>query len=246
MSGVKLAALFGFYPNKLGFCGLQKNSAKSSLLKYLTGKKVSEQKIRKILETFKGAFAYYKLIAKSNKIEDPFNEKVVRAYWIGNELLERVPVVSLKEMIVKEFSGPGFLSREIVEKKSKKVSFPAKPHHSFHVLVLGSVTGSVELKGKLLDFCRVGSGEVIEHEKTERKKLNRIVIKYQPLQEREKRYSIGKPVSKVVFWDRRFVPKIKMGDKVAIHWNHIIELLDNRDLVNLKKYTQTTIDSLNG
>ncbi|MGB9706789.1 MAG: DUF6390 family protein [Microgenomates group bacterium] len=264
MSGLKLAALFGFYPHKLGFCGLQENSAKKTLLSYLSGEKIPEQKIRKILETFKGAFSYYKLIAKSNRIEDPFDEKVVKAYWIGNQLLEKVPVDSLKEMIIKEFVGPGFLSKKIAEKKAKEVPLTSKAHHSFHVLVMGSVSDRIILEGKLLDLCRIAWGKVIRtcslrsqdlvfslcseigYKKRGTENPNRIIIEYQPLQKRRKKYFLGEPIHKIVFWEKKFIPEIKIGDKVATHWNHIVQILSPKDLNYLKKYTQITIDSLNG
>ena len=130
MQGIRIAALYGFYPHRLGFCRPQKNSAKKTLLDYLSGEKISEQKIRKVLETFKGSFFYYKLIAKSNGIENPFDEKVVKAYWIGNQLLEKVPIDSLKKMIIKKFSRPGFLSKELVEKKASGVPLTSKAHHN--------------------------------------------------------------------------------------------------------------------
>ena len=246
MFGLKLAALCGFYPHKLGFCGLQKNSTKKTILSYLSGEKIPEQKIRKILETFKGAFSYYKLIAKSNRIKDPFDEKVVKAYWIGNQLLEKVPVDSLKEMIIKEFVGPGFLSKKMAEKKAKEVPFASKAHHSFHVLVMGSVSGRIILEGKLLDLCRIAWGKVIEYKKRGTENLNRIIIEYQPLQKRRKKYFLGEPIHKIVFWEKKFIPEIKIGDKVATHWNHIVQILSTKDLIYLKKYTQITIDSLNG
>ena len=245
MSGLRLAAFCGFYPHKLGFCGLQENSTKKTLLSYLSGEKIPEQKIRKILETFKGAFSYYKLIAKSNGIEDPFDEKAVKAYWIGNKLLEKVPVDSLKEMIIKEFVGPGFLSKKIAEKKAKEVPFTSKAHHSFHVLVMGSVSGRIILEGKLLDFCRIGWGKVIGYKKGGTENPNRIIIEYQPLQKRRKKYFLGEPIHKIVFWEKKFIPEIKIGDKVATHWNHIVQILSAQDLICLKKYTQITIDSLN-
>ncbi len=245
MSGLKLAALCGFYPHKLGFCGLQENSAKKNLLSYLSGEKIPEQKIRKILETFKGAFSYYKLIAKSNGIEDPFDEKVVKAYWFGNQLLEKVPVDSLKEMIIKEFVGPGFLSKKMAEKKAREISFTSKAHHSFHVLVIGSVSGRIMLEGKLLDLCRIAWGKVIGYKKGETENANKIIIEYHPLQKKRGKYSLGGPIHKIVFWEKKFIPEIKIGDKVAIHWNHIVQILDAKDLINLKKYTQITIDSLN-
>jgi len=246
MSGLKLAALCGFYPHKLGFCGRQENSAKKTLLSYLAGEKISEQKIRKILETFKGAFFYYKLIAKSNGIEDPFDEKVVKAYWIGNQLLEKVPVDSLKKIIIKEFVGPGFLSKAMAIKKASEIPLTSKVHHSFHVLVMGSVSGRIILEGKLLDLCRIAWGKVIGYKKGGTENSNGVIIEYQPLQKRRSKYSLGRAIHKIVFWDKKFIPEIKIGDNVATHWNHIVQILSTKDLIYLKKYTQITIDSLNG
>jgi len=244
MRGIRIAALCGFYPHRFGFCGLQENSAKKTLLDYLSGKKISEQKIRKILETFRGSFSYYKLIAKSNGIEDLFDEKVVKAYWFGNRLLEKVSINSLKKMIIKDFSRPGLLSKEIAKKKAKGIPLASKAHHSFHVLAIGSVSSRLKLEGNLLDICRVGWGKVIGVEKKKTENIYEVIIKYQPLQERKKKYSLGKPVHKVVFWDKKFIPEVKIGNRVAVHWNHIVQVLGAKDLVNLKKYTQITIDSL--
>ena len=42
------------------------------------------------------------------------------------------------------------------------------------------------------------------------------------------------------------MPEVKEGDWVAIHWNHLIEILKQKDLANLKKYTEKTIKLVNG
>ena len=243
MSGLKLAALYGFYPHRLGFCGPQGDSAKKTLSNYLSGKKISTQKIRKILEAFEGAFSYYKLIAKSNGVRDPFDEKVVKAYWVGNHLLEKVPNSLLREMIIKEFSKKGLLSKEAAEEKAKGIPLNSRAHHSFHVLVIGSVTGRVLLGGKLLDLCRVSWGRVMEHKNQKGK--NGVVIEHQPLQKKGKRYFLAEPIGKFVFCNKNFIPKIKVGDIVATHWNQVIQILSKKDVINLKKYTQITIESLN-
>lgn len=86
MSGLRLAALYGIKPHSLGFCGPKDRGV---LLKYLQDERIPEKEIRKILREFKGAYPYYKLIAKKNGIKDPFDGRAVRAYWIGNELLEK-------------------------------------------------------------------------------------------------------------------------------------------------------------
>ena len=220
MSGVKLAALYGVYPFRLGFCGPQEKSAKKVLLDYLSGEKVSEREARKILEQFKGAFAYYKLIAKCNNIRDPFDEKVISAYWIGNKLLEKVPVDSLREMITKKFTGPGLLSKMEAKKKAKGIPLNSKPHHSFHVLVIGSVTGVIDLKGKLIDLCRISWGEVVRKSKIQNPKSknysNKVLIEYQPLV-KNKKFHLGKIIKKEIFWDRNLVHNIKKGKIVSVH-----------------------------
>lgn len=236
MSGVKIAALYGIYPCQLGFCGPQEKSAKEVLSDYLLGKKVSENKIRKILKQFKGAFEYYKLIAESNKIEDPFDREVVGAYWIGNQLLEKVPVGSLREMIAKDFSGPGLLSSKIAQKKAEGIPLSSKPHHSFHVLAVGCITGVIDLKGKLLDLCRISWGEVIK------KNREKIIVRYQPIKKENNKYFLGNFIEKPIFWEKNLISEVEAGDNVSFHWNHLIQVLDKKDLINLKKYTQLTLN----
>jgi len=239
MSGLKLAVLYSFPAFKLGFCGPEEKSVTRVFLNYLAGKKISEKRIIKILKNFKGAFPYYKLIAKSNGIKDPFNEKVVKAYWIGSSLLEKVKVDDLRQMIIKDFSGPGLLSKEIACKKAKEIPVNSKPHHSFHVLVIGSVTREIVLKGKFLDLCRINWGKVRKL-KVKNEKL-KIVVEYQPL---TKKFRLGKPIKKEIFWDKVLVPEIRVGDWVSFHWNLATEKLKKRDLKNLKKYTRMTLRGL--
>lgn len=237
MSGVRIAALYGIYPFQLGFCGPKEKSAKKVLLNYLLGKKMSEKGIRNILKQFKGAFPYYKLIAENNGIEDPFDKKVVSAYWIGNRLLEIVPADSLREMIVKEFTGPGLLSKKTAGKKAREIPSTSKPHHTFHVLVIGSVTGVINLEGKLIDLCRIGWGEVIK-----KKNRDKVVIKYQPIKKLKNKYFLGDFVEKTIFYDKGLMPKVKIGDNISVHWNHLVQILDKKELVNLKKYTNFTLN----
>lgn len=255
MSGLKLAALYGFYPYRLGFCGVQKESAKKIISRYLSGEKIPEQKIRKILETFKGAFSYYKLIAKSNGIEDPFDEKVVKAYWLGNQLSEKVPIAALRKMLIKEFTKRGLLSKELAEEKAREIPLGSMAHHSFHVLVIGSVAGPELFSDGLLDICRIGWGRVIKklkiRNKTPKELLYnptgqelKILIEYQPLI-KNRNFTLGKFIKKEIFWDKDFIPRVRVGDNVATHWNYVVQVLNKRDLLNLKKYTHLTIDSLN-
>lgn len=204
MSGLRIAALYGIIPHQLGYCGPQKKTATQNLLRFLDGEKISENKIRGILKEFKGAFIYYQLIAKTNRIKNPFDERVVQAYWLGNKLLDKT-------------------------KNSKKL-----PFHAFHVLKVGSITGRIVLKGKLLDLCRIGWGRVVKKQKT------KIIIKYQPLIKKNRKFQLGKSIKKEIIWNRKLIPEIQIGDWVSTHWNHAIQILSKANLDYLKKYTRIT------
>ena len=144
MEGLKTAIRYSIKPHQLGLCGPQKGNTAQILLDFLSGKDAPEKKVREILEQFEGSYAYYKLIAKSNNIGDPFDEQVVRAYWIGNELLNNVPVKELRKMIQERFKMP---------EKAKLIPGWAKPHHSFHVMMIGSVTGRIKFNDRLRKLC---------------------------------------------------------------------------------------------
>ncbi|OGZ17526.1 MAG: hypothetical protein A2Z78_01545 [Candidatus Nealsonbacteria bacterium RBG_13_36_15] len=237
MSGLKIAALYGIKPHTLGFCGPQEKSASRLILSYLSGKKISGKKIRKIFEKFEGAYSYYKLIAKANKIKDPFDERVVMAYWIGNSLLDKVSTRKLREMIIRKFSRPGLLSKKLAKEKAEKIPKGAKPHHSFHVLVIGSVTHRVKLQGKLLDFCRVSWGKITKIDP----RKGRIKVKYRPLTI-GKKYRLGKTKEKYITWNKDLLPNLKIGQYISFHWNQAVQILIKKDLANIQKYTKKTLD----
>jgi hypothetical protein len=237
--GLKLGLRYSFWPNQFGFCGPQGKSAKAAFLDFLTDQKVSEKKIIKLMQSFKGAVPYYKLIARSNSIKDYFDEKVVAAYWIGNQLLDKVSVGSLRKMIIKDFSGPGLLNKKIALKKAQSIPDRSRPHHSFHVLIIGSVTGTVNLRGKLLDVCRVGWGRVVDL-----RQKDKLVVRYQPLVGKKK-LTLGRPIKKKILRDKRLVSKIKIGDWVSFHWGYLIQKLSAQEVKNLRKYTQITLKGLN-
>jgi len=240
MSGPKIAALYGLIPNQLGYCGPQQD-----LLKKFIAGKLGIPDIMPVLEKFEAAYAYYELIAKKNRIKTgPFNKKVVEAYWLGNELLDKITADDLRQMIVEKFTKPGLLSKEQSTEKGKLIPENSKPHHSFHVLVLGSVTGRVNFTGdtKLKDICRIGWGRVINKSKIKNQK-SKIIVNYNPLMD-EKSIRLGKPTKKEIFWDKEILPEVKIGDWVSFHWNHAIQILREQDIINLYKYTQNTLTSL--
>jgi hypothetical protein len=69
---------YGFMPNRLRYCG---GDDHPTLFQYgLAG--VSDGGLTPLLRRFTGALPYLQLIARANGIADPFDPRVVEAYWI--------------------------------------------------------------------------------------------------------------------------------------------------------------------
>jgi hypothetical protein len=231
MQGLKIAALYSFPPGRFGLCGMGEE-ASHEILDFLKGEKVVN--IREVLETFKGALFYYKLIAKENKILNHFDEKVVRAYWIGNELLEKVRVSKLKEMVKKDLQRPQL---------SKKLPKNSRAHHSFHVLVAGPMKKDLIMTEGMKDLCKISWGKILKIENQKGKVAN-LIVEYQPILKEEK-WFLGKPTKRRIFWFKSILPKLKVGDIISFHWDLALEKLKKEALENLKKYTQLSVEIAN-
>ena len=233
-SGARIAAIYGLIPNQLGFCG-----PKQELLKNFIIGKLSIPAIIPTLEKFEAAYAYYQLIARKNKINSPFNKRVIEAYWLGNEFLDKITANDLRELITDRFCQPGLLSKKEAERRVKLIPENSRPHHSFHVLVLGSITGSVDFTGdtKLKDICRVGWGRVIQLKK------DKLVVWHTPLVGKNNIH-FGKAIKKSLNWDKQILPSVKAGEWVSFHWNYALQKLNEGNIINLHKYTQNTLNSL--
>ena len=228
--GLKLAASYSYRTFILGFCGPQDNQAKKTITDYLLGEKNIEEKVKAIFKKFVGAYPYHQLIAWKNKIKDPFDFKVVEAYWVGNRLLEKVAKKDIALMILGAFAFSGWIDFA----KAKKIieDLPAKvwPHHSFHVLFLGSVTDTVAIKGKAIDLCRIAWGEV------KRVMGDKLTVEYKPLVLKP-RPRLGAKIKKEIAYEPNFGLKIKDGDWVSFHWDFVCDKLNKNLVNNLEKYT---------
>ena len=115
-------------PNSLGLCGAD---ATRTLLEYGDAR-ASDGGLAEFAETFEGAWPYLELIAGANEIADPLDPRVVDAYWVGNELLDRVSP-ALARHVEDRFRGRvGSSYRRILD----AVAAGAAPHHTFHVFAV--------------------------------------------------------------------------------------------------------------
>ncbi len=195
------------------------------------------KEVRNNLTKFEGLFPYLELIAKSNKIKNPFNYKVIHAYWIGNNLLLNVKTEDLiKEVIIKKFGK--FLTKDNLENVIQKIPKDAKPHHSFHVFYIGTVTGKIEKTLENKNLCMISWGRI----KGIRDKF--FLVERQPLIIENNKLKLGNfKEEKIKTYLEINGAKInpikdsKIGGFVSIHWDFAVQILDKNDLKNLQYWT---------
>jgi hypothetical protein len=232
------AARYALYPHELGLCG--PSGQKGKLHEYLTLKgKVSDREARTLLDGFLAATAYLTLIAASNEIEDWLDPRVVDAYWIGNDLLNRVRSEDLKELVL-GFSDVGRMTRAVAEETAARVHYDHRPHHSFHVFVVGGITGKVEAGTAGWELCRIGWGRVLGVDNDDAtlavlaRSLRRNGGKVLPEMEMGEREC-------AIRRDSQILPHVKVGDIVSFHWGRAVEVIDHEAARRLEYWTERTL-----
>ncbi len=220
---------YAFMPNRLQYCGGDDNA---SLLAYGTGEPV-DGGLTPLLRRFTGALPYLQLIARSNGIADPFDPRVVEAYWIGNELLDGVEVRQLYDALAERFGKQ--LTGRARDWVLGKAPAGARPHHNFHVFDIHSRVGEIANTLETIDSCRISSGKVVEVSGAE------LVVDRQPLVLVNGKLAEG-PAQRVRVVRqvdaRGFADTAAAGDWVALHWGWVCEVITPRQQANLVRYTR--------
>ena len=228
LAGTLRFARYAFMPNKLTYCGGDDNRA---LFDY-TVAGVTDGGLNQLLRRFTGALPYLQLIARANEIQDPFDPRVVEAYWIGNELLDRVEVRQLYDQLLERFGKQ--LQGRTRDLVLGKAPAGARPHHSFHVLDVHSRVGELENSLATMDSCRVSWGKVISAEGAE------LVVDRQPLGLVERKLTLlPAQKTRVVrqLEGHGFADSAGPGDWVALHWGWVCEPLSDSARAALERYT---------
>ena len=219
---------YGFMPNRLRYCGGDDNR---TLYEYGI-EQVVDGGLPPLLRRFTGALPYLQLIARANGLADPFDERVVEAYWLGNELLDGVEVRQLYDALLERFGKQ--LQGRTRELVLGKAPAGARPHHSFHVLDVHSRVGELEHSLETMDNCRVSWARVMRLEGAE------AIVERQPLALEQGRLVIGAARTERVLRQvdgRGFADEVGPGDWVAVHWGWVCERLDERQRANLERYS---------
>jgi hypothetical protein len=236
-AGALLFGRYAFPPNRLGYCGPDDNEA---LLEQVSAKK-PDQGLLELERRFEGAYPYLCLIAQANNIPDPFDSRVVEAYWIGNELLEQVEAAPFYESLRARFSAR-MKSSEFAW-LGRKLELSARPHHNFHVFDVYVRAGLMrneraDIAIETMDSCRISWGRVAAVEGAELVvERPQLVLAAGKLTLSETRtFRASRQLN-----GRGFVDGVHVGDIVSIHWDWACDVLEAGALARLQRATQRSM-----
>ena len=227
-SGLLSFIRYAFMPNHLGYCG---GNDQEVLFEHATAG-LPDTRLAPLLAKFSGAVPYLRTIAAANGIRDPFDPRVVEAYWLGNDLLQRVEAGDLYRSLDERFGRqlPGKVKEQVLRKPPQG----AKPYHLFHVLDVYRHLESREIGMATMESCRISWGQVREVDGAA------LVVDRRPLVEVGGKLALGEPRAERVLRSlsgRGFADQVVAGDWVSIHWGWTCEVLDAGRLADLEHYS---------
>lgn len=233
LDGPQLFLRYAFRPNVLGYCGGDDNRA---LFEYGIEGHVDRGLIE-LESQFEGAYPYLQLIARANRIGDPFDRRVVEAYWIGNELLERADLGALQRSVEERFKGRTRPSEW--RWLAGKAPAGARPHHSFHVFEIyprvGLMrSGAADHVLETMEQCRIRWGRVLTANAAD------MTVEVQPLVMQSGKLALGEARPETVLRSidgRGFVESATLGDWVSVHWGWACDVLTEQQRGRLERYT---------
>ena len=236
LEGTRRFVHYAFMPNRLQYCGGDDSNA---ILEHaVTGE--GRSGAMPALRKFTGALPYLALIARENGIADPFDARVVEAYWLGNELLDRVEAAGLYASLRERFAKN--LSPKVLDLVAGKAPRGARPHHNFHVFDVHTRAGELGHSLATMDECRISWGRVVSGD------AGSLIVARQPLTLIDGALCLGPSQEQRVtrqLAGHGFADAVQPGDWVSIHWGWVCEAIDERCRANLERYTLSHLQLAN-
>jgi hypothetical protein len=223
-------------PNRLKYCGGDHNQ---ELFHYEVAGQ-TDPGLAHLLQEFETLFPYLKMIAQSNHIDDPFDRRVVEAYWIGNELLEKIHQQNLYTHLSEGLKLKKKLSLPQFQSLMGAVNPNSLPHHNFHVFNIWLNNKNLPLTSiiQTLDSCRISSGKIISIADTE------LEVTTSTLAVENEKIVIQSPITKKITYKllgQSFIPTPKINDIITIHWNFACDIISETRQRQLDFYTRQSL-----
>ncbi len=238
--GLSLCSRYAYPPNSLSLCGPEKQND----LTWYTKSGKTDKGTAEILSQFTTLYPYLTLIASEHKIKDPFEPKVVEAYWIGNELLSGISLKAFERHVTQNLD----LKRKIPKKERSillsKLSFGALPHHAFHVLNVWKRTGNIDSCHSIqtMEACMIAIGEV------ETILPDSLIITTKPLRYSKDTLYFDAPIKRTITTLGKqdvFVKGLQIGNTVSYHWGRFVEKLTTSKIKRLQFFTKKALQFAN-
>ena len=169
---------------------------------------------------------------------------MVEAYWIGNDLLEHVPISLLATSLEARFRGPA--GRDW-SRLSEVITAAPLLQHGLHVFAVYPWVGL--LRGadggeplRVLDRCRIRWGRV------EGVSGDLATVRVRPLSWDGRALALGPPATESALIARDgygLAGPLQPGDTVALHWDWVCDRLSSRQLASLRAVTASHLDLVN-
>lgn len=236
LEGVARCSRYAYGPNKLRMCGPDQQQELSAYIQ--THER--DQGLGQILSQFKTLYPYLESIAHANGIRDPFDDRVVAAYWIGNELLEQITPKHFFTHLTDSLQLNKKIESKSFQELTDKLPIGARMHHSFHVLNVYKRTGHMQVLHTIesMDACRVSWGKVMAIDGPKISLLRR------PLELSGHQLVLGEPTMYVLqrqLDDNDVFDEARIGDCITMHWHKPCEIVTEKDIRFLEFYTKKHI-----
>lgn len=237
MDGILRCSRYAFGPNRLHYCGPDANKTVRGYI----GAGESDLGLSHILSKFQTLYPYLKRIAAASRIADPFDDRVVEAYWIGNTLLDRVPCMRYIETL-EMLGARKLLGGTVFSRVGEKLSKGGIPHHSFHVMNIwiGMKHEALRQDWSSLGECLVSWGKVLSVSGPF------VTVETEPLSFDEKHgtFLLGAPTERKLV--RNLSGDIDMdllsvGEWITFHWGVPCEVIPEVKVRHLRSYTLRSI-----
>lgn len=240
MDGILRCSRYAFGPNRLHLCGPDANR---EIWDYVNAG-FTDFGLQKLLTGFEALYPYLRHIARENRITDPFDPRVVEAYWIGNDLLSHIEKRALYTHLSDALRLKDKLTPTAYRALEERIGLGILPNHNYHVLDVPKKMGHADVIADtpFMDACRISWGTVRAVDGPF------ITVLYEPLVQHDDQLILGSPVEKRITRSLAAdydIDMLQPGHTITMHWDVPCELIDEKTLAQLRAHTARAVKIAN-